>query len=101
IDVNSGKQKTGDHEATALQTNLEAAVEIARQLRLRDLGGIIVIDFIDMMSRKNQARVERALQAAAKSDKARIKLGRISRNGTLELTRQRLRASLAATVFRS
>lgn len=101
IDVNSGKQKTGDHEETALQTNMEAAVEVARQLRLRDLGGIVVIDFIDMNVRKNQARVERALKIVCRKDKARIKIGRISRNGTLELTRQRIRISIGASVFRS
>ena len=101
IDVNSGKQKLGGHEETALQTNIEAAAEVARQLRLRDLGGIVVIDFIDMALRKNQAKVEKVMRAALKSDKARIKVGRISRNGTLELTRQRLRSSLAASVFRS
>ncbi|MEZ4273496.1 MAG: Rne/Rng family ribonuclease, partial [Myxococcota bacterium] len=100
IDVNSGKQKLGDHEETAVQTNMEAAAEVSRQLRLRDLGGIVVIDFIDMMSRKNQGKVERVLKNTLKNDKARIKLGRISRNGTLELTRQRLRSALAESVFR-
>ncbi len=99
IDVNSGKQKTGDHEETALQTNMEAAIEVARQLRLRDLGGIVVIDFIDMNIRKNQARVERAVKVVCRKDKARIKIGRISRNGTLELTRQRIRTSIGASVF--
>lgn len=101
IDVNSGKQKMGGHEETATQTNIEAAREVARQLRLRDLGGIIVIDFIDMFQRKNQQKVERALREALRYDKARVKLSRISRNGTLELTRQRIRSELAASVFRT
>lgn len=99
VDVNSGKQKSGNQEETATETNVEAAREVARQLRLRDLGGIIVIDFIDMASRKNQQRVERALKEALAQDKARIKVGRISRNGTLEITRQRLRSALGASVF--
>lgn len=99
IDVNSGRQKSSHHEETAFQTNYEAAREIARQLRLRDLGGIIVIDFIDMLSRKNQQRVERVLNDALKVDKARVKIGRISRNGTLELTRQRIRTALQASMF--
>ncbi|MBI5510109.1 MAG: Rne/Rng family ribonuclease [Deltaproteobacteria bacterium] len=101
IDVNSGKQKESHHEETALRTNLEAAFEAARQLRLRDLGGIIVIDFIDMMSRRNERKVERAAREAFKADKARVKIGRISPNGTLELTRQRLRSALEASVFRT
>jgi len=99
VDVNSGKQKAGGHEETALQTNLEAAKEVARQLRLRDLGGIVVVDFIDMMNRRNRSNVERAIKDALKPDKARIKVGRISANGTLELTRQRLRSALAASMF--
>jgi ribonuclease E len=99
VDVNSGKQKAGGHEETALQTNLEAAREVARQLRLRDLGGIVVVDFIDMMARRNRQNVERAVKEALKPDKARIKVGRISANGTLELTRQRLRSALRATMF--
>jgi ribonuclease E len=101
IDVNSGKQKLGGQEETALQTNLEAAREIARQLRLRDLGGIIVIDFIDMAARRHEQRVERAVKAALADDKARIKVGRISPNGTLELTRQRIRSALEVNVFRT
>lgn len=92
IDVNSARStKEGDHEATVYKTNLEAAKEVARQLRLRDLGGIILIDFIDMSSRKHERDVERALKDAMRDDRARVKLGRISENGTLELTRQRLR----------
>ncbi len=101
IDVNSGKQKLGGQEETALQTNLEAAREIARQLRLRDLGGIIVIDFIDMASRKHETRVEKAMRDALADDKARVKVGRISPNGTLELTRQRIRSALEVSIFQS
>ncbi len=94
VDVNSGRStKEEDHEATVYKTNLEAVHEVARQLRLRDLGGIIVIDLIDMVSGKHSRDVERALKDAMKNDKARIKIGRISENGTLELTRQRLRQS--------
>ena len=100
IDVNSGKQKLGGQEETALQTNLEAAREVARQLRLRDLGGIIVVDFIDMGGRKHEQRVERALKQAVKEDRARIKVGRISPNGTLELTRQRIGSALQVSMFR-
>ena len=99
IDVNSGKQKSSNQEDTALQTNLEAAREVGRQLRLRDLGGIVVIDFIDMGQKKNKERVEKAMKAALVSDKARVKPGHISRNGLLEITRQRLRSSLEQTVF--
>ncbi|MBL91039.1 MAG: hypothetical protein CMH56_04405 [Myxococcales bacterium] len=92
VDVNSSKStKEDDHESTVYKTNLEAADEIARQLRLRDLGGIVVIDFIDMASRKHIRDVERRLKEAMRTDKARVKIGRISENGTLELTRQRLR----------
>ncbi|MCC7074823.1 MAG: Rne/Rng family ribonuclease [Deltaproteobacteria bacterium] len=92
IDVNSGKStRESDHEATVYKTNLEAAREVARQLRLRDLGGIIVVDFIDMMNRRHDRDVERALRDAMRDDKARVKISRISENGTLEITRQRLR----------
>lgn len=92
VDVNSGKStKEEDHEATVYKTNLEAAAELARQLRLRDLGGIIVVDFIDMVSRKHERDVERAVKDAMRADRAKVKIGRISENGTLELTRQRLR----------
>lgn len=95
IDVNSAKATSGsDIETTALNTNLEAANEIARQLRLRDLGGLVVIDFIDMNSTKNQREVENCLKEALKADRARIQVGRISRFGLLEMSRQRLRLSL-------
>ncbi|MCK5689963.1 Rne/Rng family ribonuclease, partial [Myxococcota bacterium] len=99
IDVNSGKQKHKGQEETALKTNLEAAKEVGRQLRLRDLGGIIVVDFIDMMGNKNQQMVVRALKKAVVDDKARIKIGRLSPNGTLELTRQRIRSALHKSIF--
>lgn len=98
IDINSAKATSGaDIEATALNTNLEAANEIARQLRLRDLGGLVVIDFIDMSSTKNQRDVENRLKEALKADRARIQVGRISRFGLLEMSRQRLRLSLGET----
>jgi ribonuclease E len=96
IDINSARATRGsDIESTATNTNLEAADEIARQLRLRDIGGLIVIDFIDMESSKNQRAVEDRLRDAVKQDRARIQLGRISRFGLLELSRQRLRPSIA------
>src|SRR5690606_31596174 len=95
IDVNSARAtKGGDIEETAFHTNLEAAEEVARQLRLRDLGGLVVIDFIDMSSNKHQRKVENRLQSALKYDRARVQLGRISRFGLLEMSRQRLRPSL-------
>jgi len=95
IDINSARAtRGGDIEETALNTNLEAADEIARQLRLRDLGGLIVIDFIDMDNQKNQRLVENRLREAMKIDRARVQLGRISRFGLLEMSRQRLRPSL-------
>ncbi|MCG8383140.1 MAG: Rne/Rng family ribonuclease [Gammaproteobacteria bacterium] len=95
IDINSAKATKGaDIEETATNTNLEAADEIARQLRLRDIGGLIVIDFIDMMKSKNQRLIENRLRDATKDDRARIQLGRISRFGLLEMSRQRLRPSL-------
>jgi ribonuclease E len=95
IDINSARAtRGGDIETTALNTNLEAAEEIARQLRLRDLGGLIVIDFIDMESQKNQRAVEDRMRDAVKQDRARIQIGRISRFGLLELSRQRLRPSI-------
>ena len=95
IDINSAKATSGaDIEATALNTNLEAANEIARQLRLRDLGGLVVIDFIDMSLSKHQRDVENRLKEALKADRARIQVGRISRFGLLEMSRQRLRLSL-------
>jgi ribonuclease E len=95
IDVNSGRStKERNIEETALKTNLEAAEEIARQLRLRDLAGLIVIDFIDMEEHRNQSSVERRLKEAMRHDRARIQLGRISPFGLLEMSRQRLRPSL-------
>ncbi len=95
IDINSSRAtKGGDIEETALNTNLEAADEIARQLRLRDLGGLVVIDFIDMTPARNQREVENRLKEALKKDRARVQMGRISRFGLLEMSRQRLRASL-------
>ena len=95
IDINSARATKGsDIEQTALNTNLEAADEVARQLRLRDLGGLIVIDFIDMLANKNQREVENRLRDAVKVDRARIQIGRISRFGLLEMSRQRLRPSL-------
>jgi ribonuclease E len=95
IDINSARATRGaDIETTAYNTNLEAAEEIARQLRIRDLGGLIVIDFIDMESKKNQQGVEERLREAVRSDRARIQLGRISRFGLMEMSRQRLRPSL-------
>lgn len=98
IDINSARAtRGGDIEETALQTNLEAAEEIARQLRLRDIGGLIVIDFIDMTPIKNQREVEKRLQDVLKMDRARVQMGRISRFGLLEMSRQRLRPSLAET----
>ena len=96
IDVNSGRStRERNIEETALRTNLEAAEEIARQLRLRDLAGLIVIDFIDMEEHRNQISVERRLKEALKNDRARIQVGRISPFGLLEMSRQRLRPSLA------
>ena len=95
IDINSARATKGsDIEETALKTNLEAADEIARQLRLRDLGGLIVIDFIDMGPNRNQRDVENRLRDAVKQDRARVQVGRISRFGLLEMSRQRLRSSL-------
>ena len=100
IDVNSGRStRERGIEETALRTNLEAADEVARQLRLRDLAGLIVIDFIDMESKKNNASVERRLKEALKNDRARIQVGHISHFGLLEMSRQRLRPSLAETSF--
>ncbi len=100
IDVNSGRSTRGaDIEETAFRTNLEAAEEIARQLRLRDLGGLIVIDFIDMESQKNQREVESVLRDALRHDRARVQTGKISRFGLLELSRQRLRPALAETSY--
>jgi ribonuclease E len=100
IDVNSGRSTRERHiEDTAFRTNMEAADEIARQLRLRDLAGLIVIDFIDMESSRHDGAVERRLKDALKHDRARIQVGRISHFGLLEMSRQRLRPSLAETAF--
>lgn len=100
IDVNSGKATKERHiEATALKTNLESAVEVARQLRLRDLGGLIVIDFIDMEDRRNNAKVERKMREALSEDRARIQMERISSFGLMELSRQRLSPSLTESQF--
>lgn len=98
IDVNSGRSTTERNvEETALKTNLEAAQEVARQVRLRDLAGLIVIDFIDMFDYKNRRAVERQLKEALKADRAKIQVGRISAFGLLEMSRQRLRPSLSET----
>ncbi|MBN4053277.1 Rne/Rng family ribonuclease [Haliea sp. AH-315-K21] len=98
IDINSSRATRGaDIEETAFLTNLEAADEIARQLRLRDMGGLVVIDFIDMLSQKNQREVENRMRAALEMDRARVQVGRISRFGLLEMSRQRLRPSLGET----
>ena len=98
IDINSARATKGaDIEETALNTNLEAADEIARQLRLRDMGGLVVIDFIDMMANKNQREVESRLKKALEIDRARVQVGRISRFGLMEMSRQRLRPSLDET----
>ena len=98
VDVNSGRATRGsDIEHTAFNTNIEAAEEVARQLRLRDLGGLVVIDFIDMESQRNQREVENALRDALHADRARVQTGKISRFGLLELSRQRLRPSLGET----
>ena len=98
IDINSAKATKGaDIEQTALNTNLEAADEIARQLRLRDIGGLIVIDFIDMLSPRNQRAIENRMRDALAIDRARVQIGRISRFGLLEMSRQRLRPSLGET----
>jgi ribonuclease E len=100
VDVNSGRATKERHiEETALKTNLEAADEVARQLRLRDLGGLVVIDFIDMEDYRNNAKVERRLREALSSDRARIQVGRISSFGLLELSRQRLNPSLTEAQF--
>lgn len=100
VDVNSGRSTKGsDIEETALKTNLEAADELARQLRLRDLGGLIVIDFIDMEAPRNQREVENRLRDALRFDRARVQMGKISRFGLMELSRQRLRPALAETSY--
>ncbi|MBS1055515.1 Rne/Rng family ribonuclease [Gluconobacter kondonii] len=100
IDVNSGKSTSQRNiEETALRTNLEAAEEVGRQLRLRDLAGLVVIDFIDMESRRHNAQVEKRLKEALRSDRARIQVGHISHFGLLEMSRQRLRPSIAESVL--
>ena len=95
IDINSGRS-TKEHgiEATAVNTNLEAAREIARQLRLRDMAGLVVIDFIDMENYSNIRKVERAMKDALKNDRARIQVGKISSFGLMEMSRQRLRTGV-------
>ena len=99
IDINSARAtRGGDIEATALTTNLEAAAEVARQLRLRDLSGLLVIDFIDMARSSSQKKVEDELREQVRKDRARVQLGRISRFGMLELSRQRLRVTLGETM---
>ncbi|MGM0631775.1 MAG: ribonuclease E [Pseudomonadota bacterium] len=98
IDINSSRSTRGaDIEETALTTNLEAAEEIARQLRLRDMGGLVVIDFIDMSANRNQKEVENRMRDVLEADRARVQVGRISRFGLLEMSRQRLRPSLEET----
>ena len=100
VDINSARATRGsDIEQTALQTNLEAADEIARQLRLRDIGGLVVIDFIDMTPVRNQREVENRLRDALEMDRARIQIGKISRFGLLEMSRQRLRPSLGESSY--
>ena len=101
IDVNSGRS-TREHniEDTALQTNLEAAEEVARQLRLRDLAGLIVIDFIDMEEKRNNRAVEKKLKDCLKNDRARIQVGRISPFGLLEMSRQRIRTGVLEVLDR-
>jgi ribonuclease E len=100
IDVNSGKAtQKKSIEQTALQTNLDAAEEIARQLHLRDLGGLIVIDFIDMKDQKHKVELERALKSHLKSDKARTSIGKISKFGLMEMSRQRIHPSIESTSY--
>jgi len=100
VDVNSGKYRAhGDAETTAFKINMEAAPEIARQLRLRDLGGVIIIDFIDMLQDKHRRAVEKAIRQAVKTDRARTKILRISQFGIVEMTRQRMRPSLERSTF--
>jgi ribonuclease E len=102
IDVNSGRStKAATQEETALSTNLEAANEVARQLRLRDIGGLVVVDFIDMRASKNQRKVEKTLKDALKEDKARASVGRISSNGLLEVNRQRIQQALQVRTHRT
>ncbi|MDX1999821.1 MAG: Rne/Rng family ribonuclease, partial [Thermoanaerobaculia bacterium] len=101
IDVNSGRStKAATQEETAVNTNVEAALEVARQLRLRDLGGLVVVDFIDMRAMKNRRKVEKTLKDAMKADKARSSVGRISENGLLEINRQRIQQALQVRTHR-
>jgi ribonuclease E len=101
VDVNSGRStRAATQEETAVHTNLEAAGEVARQLRLRDIGGLVVVDFIDMRASKNQRRVEKAMRDAMKEDKARSSVGRISANGLLEINRQRIQQALEMRTHR-
>lgn len=102
IDVNSGRStRASSQEETALATNMEAAPEIARQLRLRDLGGLLVVDFIDMRATRHQRKVEKEMRDALKPDKARATVGRISANGLLEINRQRISQTLAVRTLRA
>ncbi len=102
IDVNSGRStRAATQEETAVNTNLEAAAEVARQLRMRDLGGLVVVDFIDMRASRNQRRVEKTVRDAMKADKARSTVGRISPNGLLEINRQRIQQALQLRTHRS
>ncbi|HUF17335.1 MAG TPA: Rne/Rng family ribonuclease [Thermoanaerobaculia bacterium] len=102
IDVNSGRStRAGNQEETAHRTNLEAAEEVARHLRLRDIGGLVVVDFIDMRNRKNQTSIEKTLRDAMKTDKARFTVGSISPNGLLEINRQRIQQALNLRTHRS
>jgi ribonuclease E len=100
VDVNSGKSRREKQmKETAFKTNLEAAAEVPRQLRLRDLGGLVVIDFIDMMDRKHVRQVEKTLREEFKKDRARTEMGKISKFGLLEATRQRLRPSVQSRSY--
>jgi len=100
VDVNSGKSTKERHiEDTALRTNLEAAEEVARQLRLRDLGGLVVIDFIDMENRRNNAKVERCMRDSLSTDRARVQMSRISNFGLMELSRQRMNPALTESQY--
>ncbi|PKN58907.1 MAG: hypothetical protein CVU56_02880 [Deltaproteobacteria bacterium HGW-Deltaproteobacteria-14] len=101
IDVNSGRVKTDDIEQTALTTNLEAAAEVARQLKIRDRGGLVVVDFIDMRSKDNIRKVEQAVKDAFASDKAKVKFSKISDFGLMEISRQRLQSSIMTGSFTS
>ena len=102
VDVNSGRStRAATQEETALNTNMEAAKEVARQLRLRDLGGLVVVDFIDMRASKNQRKVEKAVKDSMKIDKARSSIGRISPNGLLEINRQRIQQALQLRTHRA